>query len=97
MAHTFNVSLVNAMESIVQANYHIVTAITNHPSCDGDMLFELRKLMENNNMNTKILSELKNEKGSICNIQQCGKDTAYCNSCAVPCGWGGILDNSTGD
>lgn len=65
----FNVSLVNAMESMMQANYHIMTAISNHRSCDGNTLFELRKLMESNNIHTKILSELKNEKCSISDFQ----------------------------
>ncbi len=64
----FEVSLVNAMESIMQANYHIMTAITNHRSCGGDTLFELQKLMESNNIQTEILSEIKNEKDFIHNV-----------------------------
>lgn len=97
MAQTFDISLVNAMESTMQANYHIMTAITNHRSCDSDTMFELKKLMEANNIHTKILSELMHEKGSLSDIQQCCKAAAYCNTCAVPCGWGSSLDNRTGD
>ena len=61
MANTFNITLRNAIKSIIVANYHIAYAI-DHPLCDGDTKFELQKLMENNKINKDILKELRNEK-----------------------------------